>query len=44
MLFCYLVQVQEIIMDDDVEGRSKQDQLLPVSMADMLKHVSSTLQ
>ena len=38
MLFYYHLQVQE--MDDDVEGRSEKDQLSPVSMADMLKHVS----
>jgi len=42
MLFYYhLQQVQE--MDDDVEGRSKQHQLPPVNMADMLKHVSSIM-
>jgi len=42
MLFYYHSQVQE--MDDDVEGRSAQDQLSPINMADILKHVSLTLQ
>ena len=38
MLFYYHLQVQE--MDGDIEGRSEQDKLSPVNMADMLKHVS----
>ena len=38
LLYYHLQQVQE--MDD---GGSEQDQLSPVSMADMLRHVSSIM-